>query len=329
MGLRELALGQSGGFRSPLFLTFGASRNWTVPFDMDVFVCAIGGFAVGGVVLGVGNASGAGAPGCAIKRTKLSAGTILTMTIGAPGTPASLTNNGAVNGGSGGTTTLTGGGLNLAANGGGGGLAINNLQTAVSGGPGGTASGGDFNFTGGRGGNLSAIQSGYTNSVRATGAGALNLLGLNDCNGGDLTNLTLTNGSAQATGGGSCFASGASSAATTSVSTIGGDTSLLAGLVTAFPVPLGRPLLGLTTVGQRGFSGNPGGNFAGSDGYSATGTISAYAAGLFGGSGGGASWGGSVSNNASYGSTGASAASSNSSTAATGRNGVIVLEILS
>lgn len=332
MGLRELALGQGSGLRTPLFLTFGTSRTWTVPFDMDVIIHAIGGFASGGAVVTQGNATGGGAPGYTAKRTKLTAGTVLTISVGAAGAAANLSAGGAAQGGAGGATTVTGGGLNMVANGGGPGAATTNLATSILGGPGGTASGGDINLTGGRGGNIAGVPGG-SSCLRATGAGAVNLFGIGECDGGDLTNTTLsTTGIKQATGGASCTGPGASSGVASDVITSAGDLSFLTGLTppsSSTPIAISRAVLGLSTAGPPGGS-TLGGNFAGSQGNYATGSSgNAWQTGLFGGSGGIAAWGGSAGNNQSAGSAGGAAASSSFASSSTGRKGLVMLEILS
>lgn len=317
-----------GNAREKTFIFLTTSGTWTAPYDMDIVVHAIGGFGTGAVLHGLaGGATGAGAPGYTRKKTRLSAGAVLTNTIGAAGAiVGNVGGTGRLNGNSGGTTTVTGGGLNLVANGGGGGLAGIG-GAAVSGGAGGTASGGDVNYTGGRGGNIGF--QGDNSSYRATGAGAVNILGTGDCNGGDITggsNITIY----QATGGGSIGGSGYSLTFNNGASSPG---SALAATGILFPtVPIGRSILGIGVVGPAGGSGVSPGPFMGSTGFVTTSGTNAWFPGIFGGFGAIVASNSvpvNVTNNSVFASGGGvGSGDASSGTYSMGYPGVIVLEIL-
>lgn len=155
----------SGGGGSGFYnqRVYQASTTFTVPQDGDYLITAIGG---GGGSENDPNANGSGAGGLAQSLVSLTAGTVLTLTIGAGGLRVS-----------GGNTTVTGSGLTtLTANGG-------NQGTVAAGGAGGTASGGNvMNVTGGDGGTTFAFRTGGAvgiNGFKQTGnRAALSSLGI-------------------------------------------------------------------------------------------------------------------------------------------------------
>lgn len=148
-------------------------------------------------------ASGGGAGGLAIKLlnvTSLTDTYVITLGAGGLGVtpPASPTN--AVNvtpGNAGGASSFVGPGINMTAGGGqpgqGAGTVNSSAARSVSGGLGGTAIGGDLNYTGGRGGNISTVV--VNNVVRgASGGGGQNMgLAQGSPDAQDLLNITTGN----------------------------------------------------------------------------------------------------------------------------------------
>ena len=180
----------------------GESKTWTVGVSGKVKVILTGGGGQGAFVYNsgitnsssLGDAPGGGAGGYSEKVLNVVAGETYTVTIGAAGldpivfTSMSADRNGFDGGNSSFVTATAATSVNMLANGGGGGLflaaPINASQTAP-GGTGGTASGGDINITGGRGGNIIRASNSYY-SCMATGGGAVGLYGIG-YNGGDIT----------------------------------------------------------------------------------------------------------------------------------------------
>lgn len=304
---------QGGGNTDKMWLYFRTSRTWTVPFDMEAVIHAIGAGGRGGIARyatsGWVLATGAGGPGYVRKRVSLKEGQVLNIAVGAQ-TPLlqypGLTTQIILDGMDGGDTTISSDGIEIFAGGGKGGKAAHwppNTATAqLLGGAGGLASGGDFNAPGGRGGNI-AGQSGSTSGARATGAGGVDILGLGPFRGGDLTAVIATGTSLwQATGGAGISSNGDDSSATTGMNgTLGGwagqdvfsavgalnqlasidlpfDRSLLGFLKTLGPIPV------VSGTGSPGPSG-PGGGGTGAA-TSASTTPTAGQGGVFAGSGG-------------------------------------------
>lgn len=314
--------------RDVQWMYFTESKVFTPSQDMEVNIHVIGGFATGGAAwfnsVGGANCTGGGGPGYAVKRATLKAGVSYTVTIGAAGAAASAGSaNTRSNGNDGSPSSFVGGTLNIVANGGKGGVATA-INVAALGGAGGTATGGDKNYPGGRGGNIAPIGA-ANSSVRATGAGALNLLGTGDCNGGDLTATTLVNNIFQVTGGGSCTASAPSSSLTSSIaenSMAGGDLALIDGNTSTAVTLLNRAFFGkYNTIGPSGQSAAGSGNFGGG--------AAGYAPGLFGGGGARGSTGTAVTaSGGGYGSAGGAVSTSGVALSNSARAGAVFIEIL-
>lgn len=352
-----------GGVLSRRF--FFASQSWTCTVAGTYKIHAWGGSGTGGVSRGSwGYTTGGGGGAKATKTVKLTAGDVLTFTIGAGGVANNVVTNGHVNGNNGGDTIVTGpNGLNMVAGGGKGGKAIGTL-TSILGGLGGVATGGDENLPGGRGGDCAALSSGSVIG-RATGGGGLPVAGPGR-RGGDILSTTfgarLATGGAGAGGdggdiiagsGGGDTSTGGGGSITSGVSTIAGGAGVTAGgkaLVTiAVPgkidVPLtpwfpysGEGQTGVIASGVLATDAGPGGGSGGSINSSTAG-MSSRGAGIFGGSGG------SVSGSSGQGTSGVFAGAVNPfvggsggavspltnqpGTAAAGGDGWIIVERLS
>ena len=180
----------------------GESKTWTVGVSGKVKVILTGGGGQGAFVYNsgitnsgsFGDAPGGGAGGYSEKVLNVVAGETYTVTIGAGGrdpvvyTSMNADRNGFDGGNSSFVTATAATSVNMLANGGGGGLFLAQPQNAgqtAPGGTGGTASGGDINITGGRGGNIIRASTSYY-SCMATGGGAVGLYGIG-YNGGDIT----------------------------------------------------------------------------------------------------------------------------------------------
>jgi hypothetical protein len=285
---------------------FLASGTYTAPEDQEVIIHAIGGGGSGGIGFYYTgcqpSATGGGAGGYSRRKASLSGGDALTITVGAGGAvvhgsgPANTAS--ADNGLDGGDTTVTGPGVSITAGGGAGGVASLLQTSPLNGGAGGVATGGDVNYEGGRRGNLAALGSLATGTYRITGGGAVNLWGLDDCNGGDITITTSANNRRVATAGGSIWGSGED---ITSDTNYGSNPALWDGFIppnhnvsTAFTLPdlligvfptIGPLAKGYTTSAYNTtpYTGGTGG---GTGGMSTAGGISGITAGAFGGGGG-------------------------------------------
>lgn len=339
MSIRESLLG-STALSTSQWRIFTISRTFTPDYDMDADVYVVGGGPSGGVASATGSAghcsaTGGGGPGFSKKRVRLKAGVTYTLTIGAGGAPVTTSPNVsiAVPGNDGNDSSFVGGAYNIVARGGKAGNALIGSLAAVLGGLGGTASGGDINRTGGRGGNIGAGSGTPSGAYyRATGGGAVNLID-EVGHGGDIAGGTYTGSSVmQTTAGAGIGGSGADLAFTNGNSGVGvggalGSLSNVGPLV-AFNLPhrafLGFwPTLGPSSAGSgssgpgcgAGTSGTPGdfGGSAGRANYS--GSISgALSAGCtFGGASGGV----------------ASQSSGNTNSSGKGGDGFIIMEILS
>lgn len=192
--------GSGGGANFKQHEVIEASQTWSAPVTGTVRVTVVGGGGAGGYYMG-GPAYcvyGGSAGGTAIKTFDVTEGDNFTVTIGAGGPFNVYTGAGARVGDSGGTTTFTNGTtITMTATGGGGGGYVSGSTTSSA--AAGTGSGGDFNYTGGKGG-YNTISTGYA----ATGGGGVNLFGLNDCDGGVVSaSQTLSS-----TGGGSPYGHG-------------------------------------------------------------------------------------------------------------------------
>jgi len=172
---------------------FFSSTDFTVPDSGNYLIIAIGAGGSGGALRNAPNpifsrATGGAAGGTCIKLVSLTASDVYSIVIGAGGLGVSTPSVG----NSGGNTTVIGTNVSLTASGGENG-AVDSLAI------GGTATGGDLNYSGGNGGSYtisSIARSG------ATGGGAPGLNGTGG-HGGDVTSSTSTG---TYTGGGSAFA---------------------------------------------------------------------------------------------------------------------------
>lgn len=183
---------------------FPTSCTYTVPYSGLYRLSVLGGGASGGAIYGLGAvATGGGGGSFAEKEVYLTVGDELTFVIGAGGAGVTSTvQNVGANGNNGGESSVHGSGsanataLNIHSGGGLAGLWTVTDATTVNGGLGGTATGGDINASGGRGGN------GYNtegNNKRATGGGAAGTPYGDGGRGGDITD---GNGSDGVTTGG-------------------------------------------------------------------------------------------------------------------------------
>ena len=171
----------------------GESKTFTSPLTGRIKVIITGGGGQGAFVANsnqypnqnYGDGTGGGAGGYSEKIFNVIAGDTFTVTIGAGGATTlamdSISSTRVGNNG-GNTTFVTASAaesVNMTANGGGGGQIQSGANTSaytVAGGVGGTASGGDFNYTGGAGGSITRIASNNANAM-TTGGGAVALYG--------------------------------------------------------------------------------------------------------------------------------------------------------
>jgi len=191
-----------------------SSQTYTARRTGIADVICIGGGGQGGSS-GVGNVgatklntTGGGPGGYSRKRIPITSGDTFTVVVGAGGQASSTKLPGASNltaGSNGGESTFDHASatatIALDSNGGVGGLAnVDNSAGTYAGGAGGTATGGDVNFTGGRGGSIIRGNNAANNSgAFTTGGGAVAVHGT-AFNGGDV-NFTSGGTTAAATGG--------------------------------------------------------------------------------------------------------------------------------
>lgn len=313
----------------PDCLMFFDSKSYAVPQSGWYRITAVGAGG-SGAASSSGFAQGGCAGGLAQKKVKLTAGDTLVITLGLGGTSvSSVSGNAGAAGNAGGNTTVTGPGLSLTANGGPGG-GFGNPVTAKTGG---TASGGDFNRTGG-GAPASAVAKG------ATGGGSIAFLLSTGYPAGACTVVESASGGAgvggsslvpsaphYVSGGGGSF--GTASGAT--LVTYGGPdyfgqyaASGASGAFDATP-PLTFPIGG--GGGGVGGSGGPGG---GGGGAWSPGSTSSAAAGGLGAGGGGCYSSSATGGSGGAGGGGGGASSNASSTCNSGRggNGFALVEFL-
>ena len=168
------------------------TQSWSPMYKMRAHVYVIGGGGSGGQYTSAGTAqffnigaSGGGAGGCALSELILDPAVTYSVVIGDGGAAAGNT----LNGSAGGNSEFSGTGITtMTANGGGGGE-DNRVNGAInlSGGAGGTATGGNLaNVTGGRGGNVSSSVTPTAYFLAASGGGAPGILGTG-YRGGDIT----------------------------------------------------------------------------------------------------------------------------------------------
>lgn len=159
----------------PFIYEYTSSGTLTAAEDCQAMIVAVGAAGSGGAVRSSSSASATGgaAGGIAILETPLVAAQALTITPGTGGA-ARTTTSGSLAGNPGtATTVVDGGSINISAGGGNGGNAGAGAQAAAAGG---TATGGDFNFTGGASGSTSGVN-------MATGGGAVGLTGTGNASG--------------------------------------------------------------------------------------------------------------------------------------------------
>jgi len=204
-----ISSGGGGGATGEVF-TVLQSSTFTFPYDGKVKIYCIGGGGSGGLASGNTNGTvgtGGAAGGTSVKVLDVTASDSIVCVIGAGG---ASTTSAVSNGNSGGQSTVNSNNLviSLTANGGSGGIGQNfnsgGTFSNVSGA--GTGSGGDYNYTGGTGGTLSASTGGGANSNSgryATGGGATGI----NANGLSGANITANNAQYSITAGGSLYGS--------------------------------------------------------------------------------------------------------------------------
>lgn len=198
MGTLTSFFGGGGGVILPesIFLFNKSSATYTFPFDGTVLVHVIGAGGSGSKQYSSYQATGGGAGGYSRKEFSVTAGNTATVTTGTGGNGVGYSTTDA-QGVDGTASSFVFGASTLTANGGSGGN-----RYLATGGSGGTATGGDVNYTGGRGGNT---YNSYATTLNiGTGGGAVNFFN-KDTHGGDVTtNTYLKSG----TGGGGIGGSG-------------------------------------------------------------------------------------------------------------------------
>lgn len=203
---------------------------------------------------GSASATGSGAGGISFKYFNATIGDTFVVTIGAPGAGYTLTAlPSSSNGNAGGNCSVTGPNLSVSVTAGGPGHAyIGNVAAshALVGGIGGTATGGDENYSGGNGGSTSSLPagSGSTTYMQATGGGAVAYKGVTYSAG----NITVQTGYIQAATGGAGVGGASGSILPTAVSgsntfgVTGGGGSNGAGTNSTTPGQLGAAGAGIS-----------------------------------------------------------------------------------
>jgi hypothetical protein len=347
-GISNPALYRVRSMPTPIEQMITASTTWTAPITGTYLIFAVGAGGSGAARPAgtpgsnqVTCTTGGSAGGLAIKSAFLSAGTRLSITIGAGGAAVTSTSFG----NNGGSTIVTGGGVSLNAGGGRGGTTdFFSISGTTVGSAGGTASGGDWNFTGGASGDTSGTTASGGRCEAYSGGGAVAWYGTG-YRGGAATcsaNFGTFNSDAYAGGAGIGGRGGdASATQTTGSSTIavsGGGSSSQAGSDVSAVNSGGTTINGATVYGFVTFSagnawsaaapfsvfnltgngGNPAGSNPGPGGGTA-GNNSNSSSGIF--AGGGACSG----QNALFGTgLGAGSGASNSTTAK-GGDGVVFI----
>ena len=198
MGTLSSLTGGSGGGGSPLpqpeWLTQKSSFTYTFPYDGVVRVHVVGAGGSGGKQYNRYHGHGGGAGGYARKQFTVTTSTTATVTTGVGGLPRGEGHTSAA-GVAGTNTTFVLGATTITANGGSGG---SEYPSALAQAAGGTATGGDVNYTGGRGGYFNRS---YHVCGGGSGGGAVNPFGLptGSTDGGS---VLYSSGSDYATGGG-------------------------------------------------------------------------------------------------------------------------------
>ncbi|WP_027477895.1 glycine-rich domain-containing protein [Curvibacter gracilis] len=314
--LPDLLGGSTKQYRSILALQVTSSQTLVAPCDGLVDLSVIGGGGSGGLYVQTGMAPtaafGGGAGGFARRLSRIKKGDVIVVTIGAGG--AYVTNaNAAGNSGGASSIVIAAQAVNMVANGGTGGYIYSGTGVALAGAPGGSATGGQINSAGGRGGGI--LNTNWTGQQVATGGGGVNLFGGADQTataGGDIVFAIATVASWVASGGGGVFSAGqAMNNGSLSQGGNGGSGFTLyssathqADLVANWglvPLPVGGGGTGGYSSGGSYSAGSAAGDGGGSGGVnlqtnSTPGGFSVAAAGAFGGGGAisGSPGGGSV-----------------------------------
>lgn len=250
------------GFRNIEILT--SSTVWTAKVDGPTRITLVGAGGSGGVAralnLGSAAASGASTGGIVTKTFNAVAGNSYTLTLGAFGASVVMSSgvgNLALSGNDAGDSTFIGNGLSLTAGGGkkGNATASANSTAVALGAVGGTASGGDYNYSGAGSGTATAFY--YTpssfGSGAATGGGASPWKGVGYASGSATTTYQSNAGGALAVSGGA----GVGGKSGDATALIGGGTpgaSAGGGYLAASPAVNAAP----GTVGGAGFASLPG-----------------------------------------------------------------------
>jgi hypothetical protein len=216
MGTTSSFFGGGGGspLPQPEWLFQKSSYTYTFPYDGTVIVHVIGAGGSGAAQSGNYLCTGGGAGGYSRKQFSVTSSTTATVTTGSGGLSVG-SNATETEGVTGGVSSFVLGVSTLTANGGVGGKRYPSANTFAAGG---TASGGDVNYQGGRSGKLAYD---WNENLRScTGGGAVNLFGFStdDVRGGDQTNLSYR----IATGGGGVGGRGGDHLGTNEKSTSGG-----------------------------------------------------------------------------------------------------------
>ena len=195
----------------------------------------------GGLAKGNGTlaATGGGAGGFCVGMRFLVAGQTYMAVVGLGVPSVTLTAAGVTQGASGNSTSFSGAGIVSMTAAGGGPGAANNTGAALSGGIGGTSSGGDINIVGGAGGDIVAIPAG---AFVATGGGAVGIQG-SAYKGGDITAAAA--GTYSATGGGGVGGNGGNSTVAGGYTGGGGAGSRGLNAVAAGPTLGGNNFMGI------------------------------------------------------------------------------------
>jgi hypothetical protein len=330
---QALAVAAQPSFRVSRSLT--SSGTFTAPTTGWLRITHSGASGNGGAALGSTGvhsvaASGGATGGLCVKTVWAQAGDVFTATLAAGGTAISISAPGTVQqGNAGGNSSVTGpGGLNMVANGGQGGKAtiVTSGAAVAAAAVGGTASGGDLNFSGG--GSGIATSGTALSSMAATGGGAIPWGGVGYSSGAATAanssfSMAATGGAG--VGGGSGSATGASA-----VSAGGGSASASAASITTSGTPGAAEITNSTPLllnGQGGGTGSAvssgaGGNGAGSGAAyypsMSSSSISSGTGGVLAGTGGVVGYGASGSLTASVSTLGGAVGGVAMSTTSTG-----------
>lgn len=186
-------LGGGGSFGTPtLTRVLTTSAVVTVPKDGKARIAGVGPGGSGAVGK-YANCSGGAAGGFGLAEIDVKKGDVITVVIGAPGSPATATGNNAASGNAGGTTTVTHNGVTRYLYGGEGGKTsgYNTSTAGVEGAEGGDAVGWDVNAKGGGSGSVAT-----GGGAGATGGGAVNLFAVDPdlVSSGDVVSLGCSGG---------------------------------------------------------------------------------------------------------------------------------------